>query len=78
MEAKNTGVEIQLKLQAALDVLCDPEAMLLFLKGHIRHGNPLCPQCFDHHLRLVGGNHLILQSMEEDAGARKLIQVIDR
>src|SRR3984893_3951447 len=76
-EAEDLRVEVQLRLERALDVLRDPEAMLLALERNVGHRQALLAQRVDDGFGLVGWNDLVLQSLEEDHWRRDPIHGVD-
>ncbi len=66
LKAEHPGVEVQLSIERALDVLGALEAVSLSLKRDIRHRNLIVAQCLDHQFSLVGPYHKVVKTLEED------------
>src|ERR1700694_2949644 len=77
-EAEDFRIEVELSLERALDVLRDPETMLLALEGNVGDRQPLLAQRRDNELSLVGRHDLVLQPLEEDHGRGDPIDGVDR
>src|SRR6476620_5485246 len=73
LEAEYFSVEVELGLEAAHDVLGLAEAVLLAWVGEIGHRESLLPDGVGHHLRLIGGDHFVLEALEEDQRARQAV-----
>src|ERR1700730_4828269 len=77
-EAEDLRIEVELSLERALDVLRDPETVLLPLEGNVSDRQPLLSQRRDNELRLVGRHDLVLQPLEEDHGRGDPSDGVDR
>src|SRR4029077_4486536 len=77
-EAEDFRIEVELSLERALDVLRNPETVLLALKGNVGDRHTLLAQRGDNELSLVGRHDLVLQPLEEDHRRGDPLDRVDR
>src|SRR5579884_4464842 len=77
-KVEDLGVERELPVEGALDVLGPSEAVPLSLVGDVGERSAAGPQTVRHDLRLIRRYNLIVQTLEEQDRTGHLIDVIDR
>src|SRR5450759_5832574 len=75
--AEDLRIEVQFRLQGALDVLGFTEAVLLAGKGQVGHGDALGLEGGEHALSLGGRHDPVLQALQQDDRRGEPVDVVD-
>src|SRR5829696_9073560 len=78
LESKNSRVEVKLRVESLLDVLCLPEAVLFAGKGDVRNRNSLRSDRLNHRLRLVRRDNLVFKALKKYHRTRQPFGKVDR